>query len=291
MKKLVLGITLSALALLIAIVIISQTKNVSDMDIFYTIPRILTYRYEPEKRMSFEIFINNENNLIEFPEENTYYLIDRKSSYQLREVEVSKEKNSISKEEIFYKYTVTCTILNFSEEDMIFPECFLKIKNDAFTLESLIGYVAIYKKNYAPLDFKDLYGNYAYIEGELHFIGLTIQLGEDYTTLSKVQIGSAFVNLDKIEADILYDSERLEGSLKHSILNENPQKGSFKLKAKQNYYFWPVSYPNLALFTSGCILVEVDDKICYIEDFTYLANDISIANYNHIRKEGKVTYA
>ncbi|MDE7385285.1 MAG: hypothetical protein K2M84_05960 [Anaeroplasmataceae bacterium] len=142
-----------------------------------------------------------------------------------------------------------------------------------------------------PLDFNDLYGNYAYINGELHMVGFTIQFNEMYKELYNVTIGPAYVDFTKIEQDQLYDSERLEASLKHSLIAEKKNQDHFKLKAKQNYYYMPVSYPNLALFTAGCILIELDGKTYYIEDFTYLANDISIFDYKNSKREGKIVYA
>ncbi|MDE5855487.1 MAG: hypothetical protein K2H06_00405, partial [Anaeroplasmataceae bacterium] len=258
---------------------------------YYTIPRILTFHYEEKKTMSFEVFINNEHNLIEFVEENSYFLVDEKGTYQLNEVAVNKEKDYTSKEEVFFKYTLSCTLLNLSDKDMVFKNCFLRVKNDTFSLECPIGYVAIYKNEYQPLNFTDLYGNYAYIQGELHLIGITLQLDSAYKELNKASIGEAYVQLANIEQDKLYDSERLEASLKHSVVAEETEQMSYKLKAKQNYYFLPVSYPNLTLFTSGCILIQIDGKTYYIEDFTYLANEISIFGYPHTKKEGKVIYA
>lgn len=291
MKKLIFGVTLSMLTLLVTIYIVSKTKTVTEEDKYYTIPRILTYHYEDNKRMSFEIFINNDNSLVEFPEKNSYFLIYNNSSYQLSDVEITKEKNNVSKEEVFYKYTITSNLLSFSKEDIIFNSCVLRIKNDTFTLECPIGYVAIYRKEYPELDFTDLYGNYAYIEGELHLVGITIQLENSYHALKKVLIGPAYVSLQHIEKDILHDSECLEGSLKHTVMAEKMVEEDFLLNAKQNYYFLPVSYSNLALFTSGCILLDIDGKTYYIEDFTYLANDISLSDYNQTKKEGKIIYA
>ncbi|MDE6660735.1 MAG: hypothetical protein K2J93_02785, partial [Anaeroplasmataceae bacterium] len=148
-----------------------------------------------------------------------------------------------------------------------------------------------YRGSYQPLKFSDLYGNYAYLNNELHLVGITIQLDSTYKELSKVLIGPAYTQLKYIEKDQLYDSERLEASLKHPIIDSSLNQGSIPLKAKQNYYFLPFSYPELALFTEGCILLELDGKSYYIEDFTYLANDISLINYKNIKREGNVIYA
>ncbi len=199
MKKLILGITLSSLILLSTIFILSKNKKTVNENIYYTIPRILTYHYEENKKMCFEVFGNNENTLIEFVEENSYYLIDDKSSYQLQDVLVTKEKDYTTKEETFFKYIISCNLLHISNEDMIFNDCSLKVVNDTFTLECYIGDIAIYHGDYHPLEFNDLYGNYAYIHGELHMVGFTIQLDEMYKKLSNISIGPAYVDLTQIE--------------------------------------------------------------------------------------------
>lgn len=291
MKKFVLGITISACIALITIFVLSKNKNVENEDIYYTIPRNLSYHYEKNKKMSFDIFMNNESSLIEFPEENSYFLVEEQNSYQLNGVEVRKEKDYISSENVFYKYTITCDLLHLLEEDMIFKDCYLQIQNDTFTLEVYIGYVEIFNEEYSPLVFTDLYGNYAYVQGELHLIGITIQLDSSYKRLKQVIIGNAFVPLSYIEQDQLYDSERLESSLKHSVIMDKKSQEEYSLNSKQNYYFMPISYPKLALITSGCVVLEIDGEKYYIEDFTYLANDISIASYPHIKREGKIVYA
>ncbi|MDE7213842.1 MAG: hypothetical protein K2N42_04615, partial [Anaeroplasmataceae bacterium] len=92
MKKFILGVALSALIFLSVIFILSKRKVVTLEDKCYTIARILTYHYDEDKKMCFEIFINNENNLIEYVEENNYFLVDEKSSYPLNKVVVSKKK-------------------------------------------------------------------------------------------------------------------------------------------------------------------------------------------------------
>lgn len=291
MKKIIFGLTLLILVSFLAILIVSKNKHIEKEETYYTIPRILTYHYEENKKMSFEIFLNDKNSSIEYPQNNEYFLKDKKNTYPLQEVAVNKEKDFIMKDEGFYKYTITCNLLNIQKGDIILENCSLEIKNTTFILEVYIGYLAVYKETYFPLDFTDLYGNYAYINNELHLIGMTLQLNPTYKTIQWAKIGNAFVSLDHLEKDQLYDSERQESSLKHTLISEQIEEKRCPLNAKYNYYFLPISYPKLALITQGCLLLKIDDKIYYIEDFTYLANLISIQSYSNTKEEGKITYA
>ncbi len=291
MKKLILGIASLMLGLLIAILIISKTKHVTYEIKCYAIPRIQTYSYDEDKRMTFEVFINDTTHLIEYPEKNQYYLKDTQGQYQLNHVNVIKEEDSVLQEEIYYKYSISCDILGIQETNMILTNCFLIIESESFNITIPIGDLEIYKESYEPLEYSDLYGNYAYVNGELHCIGIIIQLNPMYKSIQKVQIGSAFSILEYIEEDILYDSERLESSLKHPVITEWIPSNPHVLTAKQNYYFIPISYETLHLITTACILFQIDGKTYYIEDFTYLASPIHLSQYPNCRQEGTIKYA
>lgn len=291
MKKGIGILTGAILIILISILVISKQKRTTDVDCYYTIPKISTYHYEEGKRMTFEVYVNNANSLIEYEQENQYFIESEGSRFQLSDVEVSKQLNWTSKEEVYYKYRITSSIINASLDDLICNTAYLIIKNTQFDLTLELGFLAIYKKDRKKLDFSDLYGNYAYVDNELHMIGLTLQLASQYKKLHYVKIGKALVLLEKIEKDILYDSERTLSSLNHSIIQESNIEESYPLLAHQNYYFLPLAYSNLMLITEACVLLGIDEEEYYIEDFTYLANDLCIANYLKSRKEGKVRYA
>ncbi|MDE7264436.1 MAG: hypothetical protein K2N64_07230 [Anaeroplasmataceae bacterium] len=291
MKRIIFGITITMLIFLITIFVLSLKKNVSATECFYTLPRIMTYNYHKDKEMSFEIFINNQHSLIEFPEKNKYYIEDEKNSFPLTNVRIEKKLDYINKEEVFYKYIVIANLLSFLEENIILKNCKIRIENESYTFLGTLGYLAIYKENYIPLEFYDLYGYYTYIENELHLIGITIQLSTCYKKLHTAHIGPAYVQNSKIEKDHLYESEIPSSKLRHSFVEEETEQNDFSLTARQGYYFLPISYPEISLITYGCILFDIDDKTYYIEDFTYLANEISIQDYKKLSQEGTIVYA
>ena len=291
MKKFIFGITLSMLAILITILVLSKNKHISNEDKYYSIPKIQTYFYEKEKRMSFEIYANSDNNFFAFPEENHYYIKEDLNQYPLNNISVKVEEDSTIQEEVFFKYTIFCDILSLMEKNMILKDCELFIENECFSLSFPLGCLEIFREEYIPLEFNDLYGNYAYINGELHLIGITIQLDASYKVLQKMSIGPAAASLDYIEEDELYDSERLENSLKHPLLTKSTSVNPHMLTAKQNYYFIPISYEKLTLITNACIVFQIDNRSYYLEDFTYLASPIHLNQYQNSRQEGKIKYA
>lgn len=291
MKKFIFFLTSVMLTLLITILIMSKSKNVVEEEIIYSIPRITTYHYEPEKRMSFEVYINSEYSLIEYTEKNTYLLCTSYATFPLMNVSVSKALDFIDKEESFYKYSIEADLFSMQEEDIILEDCYLKIKNESFVIEAPVGYLAIYRNSYMPLDFTDLYGNYTYLNDELHLVGITIQLSKKYNSLKQVKIGSITANKRYIEQDMLYDSERFLSEVQQPIFEQDFTLDAYPLRAKEGYYYIPFSYKSLALITKACVLLQIDDEVYYIEDFLYLANEIHISDYQKTRVKGTIRYA
>ncbi|MDE6585006.1 MAG: hypothetical protein K2K15_06360, partial [Anaeroplasmataceae bacterium] len=273
------------------IFIISKNKNVVEEEIIYSIPRITTYHYAPEKRMNFEVYINSEHSLIEYTEKNTYLLSTSYATFPLMNVSVSKVLDFIDKEESFYKYSIEADLFSMQEEDIILEDCYLKIKNESFIIEAPVGYLAIYRNNYIPLDFTDLYGNYTYVNDELHLVGITIQLSKKYNSLKQVKIGSITANKRYIEQDMLYDSERFLSEVQQPIFEQDFTSDAYPLRAKEGYYYIPFSYKSIVLITKACVLLQIDDEVYYIEDFPYLANEIHISDYQKTRVKGTIKYA
>ncbi len=160
------------------------------------------------------------------------------------------------------------------------------MKNEHFTLTCFLGDIYIYRKDYIPLDFSDLYGNYTYYEKELHFIGFTIALNKDYKNLEDIRIGKAYSFLNFIEMDTLYDSERIVERLPYPLVSSKPTLPSFPLNAKENYYYIPIAYEKLYLIQEASIVLQIDGKMYYIPDFLFLANDISLKDYPITNRQG-----
>lgn len=290
MKKIIMIIAFLLLGLLTAILLLSKSKSIVNEDKYYTIPKIMTYSRD-EDIMSFDIYVNNENNIIEFINQNAYYLKNDNNSYKLNPKEVIKNNNSYFNEEQYYKYTINCELLNLSDKNVELNKCYIQIINDSFSLLCYIGTINIYKEVENKLDFSDLYGHYSYINNELYFVGFTIQLDNAYKELTNVEIGSVAGLLNKIEKDVLYDSQRDIDDLKYDPLNDKNNINKYKLSAKQNYYYIPVIYTQPYLYTNGTIILSIDDNKYYIEDFVFIANEILLSDYKNLCSKGEIIYA
>ncbi len=290
MKKIFLSISILSLALLTIIIIISKSKNIVVEDKYYSIPKIMTYNKD-DTNMYFDIYINNKNNIIEYINQNTYYLKNNNDSYKLNVISIDKIISSYYNEEQYYKYTLNCDILNIFGNDIFLDKCYINIQNDKFNLTCFVGTIKIYNDVIEKLEFSDLYGNYSYVNNELHFVGFTIKLDNKYKQLNNIEIGNCYGLLNYIEKDVLYDSQRNIEDLSYSPVNDKNNLSSYKLTAKQNYYYIPVSYSNLYLFNEGTIILIIDNKKYYLEHFIFLANDILINDYNNILSKGEIVNA
>ncbi len=287
MKKFVFILSLISLGLLSFILVFSYNKKIVEEEKYYTIPQIKSYIYEEDKQMEFTIYANTKRSLIEYQEQNSYTLHSKGNQYKINDIKITKEQDSEMGQETYYKYILEMPLLSILEEDIVLEQVHILIQNEEFRLDCLLGDLAIYKKNYTPLEFHDLYGNYSYIEGELHFIGLTIELDKSYQMLEEVKIIHCFSPISYIEKDILYDSQRTINEFPYPFINDTHVSDTFPLTAKENYYYIPISYPYLHLITNVAILMKIDGSYFYISDFTYLANKISLKDYPKLRVEGE----
>ena len=290
MKKFLVILLGSFLILLGITFIISSRRSMPQSLKVFTIPQSRIYSYSAEKRMTIEYYTNETNSLIDFPENNSYKLKSVSNYYELNAVEITKNINYQTKEEIIYLNTLSCQILGSSDSDFILNDCHLLISNQIYSIDLEIGYLAIYGEC-KSLGFSDLYGNYSYLNGELHLVGITICLKGDYKYLNEVDLGLAYGNLNLIQEDIFYPSEITNYAEEFSALEEEINYNPYPLKAKNNYYFIPLSYHKLALIKVTAIIFIIDGNRYLLEDFCYLFNDTLYRQYPKISVEGYISYA
>ncbi len=291
MKKVVLGCLLLATGILIALIIISYGRKEQTSKSVYTIPKELTYWYQEDKTMTFEIFLNEKDSLIQFPNQNTYELRTNSVSVSLNHVDVSMEYNCNYKNEEFYCYKIKSDLIGSREENMHLEDVFLEISNRQYRLNCLLGNITIYKESYPIADISDLYGQYSYIDQELILVGLMLRLEIVGQYLNEIQIGSAYGNLEWVEADVLKDSEMDSSAVKHPILAKKIEMAPYFLDGKSKYYFIPISYEKKLLITNACVLIKVDGKEYIIDNFTYYITPILLSNYPISAQEGRINDA
>lgn len=292
MKKMITAVVFGLCVLLIVALWMSSTKDSSASLVVYTIPRNHAYQNVEEKKMTVDVYANKGDCLFAYPKENTYQLKEGDNLFLLNNVYVDKVVDYADKSEKIYRYSISFPLLRISDEDIHFSSCSLVIKNQEYTMTVQIGSLVIYQQEYPLLEFSDVYGNYAYLENELHMVGITICLDEKYSSVSDVEAGDAFGLVHKIEKDVLKNSELSSTDLKnYTPLTTRPKDKTYALKGKTGYYYIPIAYENLYLNTTLCLRFQIEESFYLLEDFTFLANVIHINDYVNSRKAGEIVYA
>lgn len=290
MKKIFFALTL-IITILLAIILFFSYYRQSEQEMkVYTILREYSYWYQDNRRFSFIIYSNQENSFLDYAEHNVYELKNEQMVFTLNHVEVYKELNDKENEESVYQFRIEADLINPKEQSLYIENAMLVVKNDQLSCLCRLGDITIYHANMKLLNVFDLYGNYAYIEDELHLVGISIAI-KDIGLLKHVKIGSIDSCLEFVEKDVLYDSEVDYLILKHPIIREKKVNQPIKLDAKTNYYFIPFSYEELRLITSVAISFNINDEEYILDTFSFYASPIRLCNYPHLSQKGEIQYA
>lgn len=289
MKKILLCLSGFVIIGFIVIIVLSVRKNVNEKVVVYTIPTSYCYKYKEDRKMSFEIYINDDNSIISLPEENTYNLVAGSSYFLLNNVTVDINYNTDYENESYYKYTINCDILNY--KNLIIKDSYLEIINRSFTLLVKLGSLRIVTNEYEELSFSELYGNYTYINNELYLIGITITLNSQYNKIYSLSVGEGFGNLDYIEKDTYKDAEIDFSNLNHKIIDSKKIYDGVSLEGEYNTYFIPISYLSYYLITNSPVFINIDHKSYYIDNYQFLITNMGFDSYESILNKGEVKYA
>lgn len=289
MKKIILILVILFTILLSITLFISLRKNVVESIKVYSIPKSYCYKYKENRRMNFEIYINDDDCIISSFKDNTYRIVNGDSYFHLNNVNVNIEYNTIYENEEYYKYTINADIFNSC--NIYLKNCYLEIINSNFTILIKIGSLKIIDNDYKELQFNDLYGNYSFINDEEYLVGITITLSGNYYKLYSVSIGEGFGNIDYIEKDIYYDSELKIYDLKHELLDYKKNYDGYILDASYDTYFIPISYLDYYLITNSAIIFNIDHQTYYIDNFQYLITNVNFTSYSSILIKGEIKYA
>lgn len=289
MKKILLCLSGFIIICFIVIIVLSVRKNVNEKVVVYTIPTSYCYKYKEDRKMSFEIYINDDNSIISLPEENTYNLVAGSSYFLLNNVTVDINYNTDYENESYYKYTINCDILNY--KNLIIKDSYLEIINRSFTLLVKLGSLRIVTNEYEELSFSELYGNYTYINNELYLIGITITLNSQYNKIYSLSVGEGFGNLDYIEKDTYKDAEIDFSNLNHKIIDSKKIYDGVSLEGAYNTYFIPISYLSYYLITNSPVFINIDHKSYYIDNYQFLITNMGFDSYESILNKGEVKYA
>lgn len=289
MKKIITLFLVVLFLLLCGSLIYSNYKDINVNLNFYSIPKNYSIYNLNDKKILIDVYSNQINSLISFKDNNKYQVIYNNHTIELNDIYISNRKDINKEKNTVYVYTFEINV-NELLADAYQENLFFRIINEEYTLTINAGIITIYNNEYELLDFKDLYGNYAYYNDELHMVGITIALPGKYSSLNKVSGGICEGRIDSIVRDTLYPSEISINDLDNSNIIDKTMECSYELSNKDKYYFIPIVYEKLLLTLNPCFIFEIDGKMYLLDNFYYLYNDIKLSDYQTSKKAGEIKY-
>lgn len=283
MKRLLIVISILFSGLLVVMYFGQKRSTYEEM---YVLPQHKSYVYSNDRKMSFEIYSENKDSLIKYPEKNQYNLLFDNNIMILSNVTVD-----VVKQQNIYVYIIEADIFEISEEVFIKQNVILNIINTSYSLNLDIGSIAILNpKTYKLLSVNDLYASYSYINGSLELVGINVKFSDIHKKINNISIGSyAYANL-KLASPYGLNNEIdiLQSIPNYNILNKY-EKYSILLD-NNNTYFIPICYPKLLTITQGYILFEIDDSKFYFDTFSFIVNKLEYQEYKDKMVKVEISY-
>lgn len=282
MKK--IGCVLFTLIVILASIVYLGYER-GNNDEYYVLPQAKSYVNEPNRKMSFEIYSNNDNSLIKYPDKNIYTIKFNDSFYTLNNVSID-----VVKQADMYVYIIESDVINPACELLSKDNSILEITNSKYRMSFNIGNLAILTpQHYKLLSIDDLYGSYSYVNGSLELVGVNINFTKNHTILQNINVGGYAIGdltntINYFQANEINIIELIPS---YNILKINKVSN---LELNDTSYFIPVNYPKLLSITQGFILFEIDNESYYLDTFSFIVNKLDYKDYNNKLKPIEVIY-
>ena len=189
MKKIIILLYLILIVGLTSLYFYGNSKPV-DYKI-YTIKENLSYVYEKNRTMTFNLYSEINNPMIIYPEYNSYTLRLDNISYTLDgisiEVYESFDINIIK---------ITANMPNLTDSEFYSKKCYLDIVNQEYSILLNLGTFSYLNSDYYPkLSLDSLSGSYSYIDDYFDLVGINLELTKSYEYMSEFRIGKYSVGL------------------------------------------------------------------------------------------------
>ena len=140
---------------------------------------------------------------------------------------------------------------------------------------------------YPQLELDSLSGSYSFIDDYFNLVGLNLKLTKNAEYINELRIGRYTVGiLSKAKANLQYENEI---NIYDIIPAYNPYKldSGYVYGVKSKTLFIPIGYSEKYLTRSGYIVILVDNKYYYFDNFPYMASDPSLSKYKNYLIEGE----
>ena len=284
MKKIIIVIYL---ALVISIAFLFFYGNGKPINLkYYTIRENLSFVYEKNRKMTFNIYSESVNPMIIYPEYNSYTLRLDKLSFTLENVEVDVVKGSDIN---IIKITADMPLLTESEINS--ESCMLDIINGEYSILLDLGSFSLLNSDYYEnIKLDSLEGSFSYIDGYFNLVGVNLCLTDNKEYLKNFRVsGFAIGNISKIKSKVSYENEINIYDIMPDYV-ETKYETNYTFGIKDKMMFIPIGYKLSYLTRCGYLVFEFEDKKYYFDTFPFMTTDPDFSKYKKYLKEG-VIYA
>jgi len=283
MKKIIIVIYIILITSLIGLFIYGNSKAVNYK--YYTIKENISVVYEKNRRMSFNVYSESNNSMIIYPEYNSYTLRLDKLSFTLENVEIDVyESYGIN----VIKITADMPLLTDSE--LISKKCILDIVNGGESIALNLGTFSYLNSDYYErLSLDRLSGSYSNVDDFINLVGINLTLTNNYEYINGLRIGGySFGILSKTKNNIAYDNEINIYDINPNYLNNKLDKNGYIYGIKNKMMFIPIGYNINYLTRSGYIIINLDGKDYYFDNFPFMSSDPVFYKYKNRLVEGDI---
>lgn len=272
------------IAVTVIMIVASNNKYVTDN--FYVVMENRSYIYEEGRKFSVTIYSDMDSSLITYQNENEYYLLLDDYESKLNNVSVNKYEGVKDK---LYKFEFDLPKPN---DELSSENAKLRISNSKYKVEFDIGtFCVINKANYELLSVDRLYGSFDNISGEKRLVGINIKFNQKFDYLTSFKLGKyGYGYLSKTMYNQSFDYNiNITNYINNYSINKIEE--DYTLGLAYNDLFIPITYKKNYILKDSYITLTLDGKDYYIDNFSYLVNELSPSDYPKTTSKGEITYA
>ncbi len=274
----ILSIILSSIIILIiTLIIINNNKNTSLK--FYTIKESKSYVYKLDRRMSFDIYSNKDNTLLNYSNDiNIRLYLDADTSYKLENISID-----IDDMNDYYIYKITSDI-PYVYDEISSLDAYLDIHTSRYQFKAYIGSISIINPSCDLLSISSFSASYSLIDDINELVGINIEFSNNYHKINNFRIGN---NIKGDLENILYQQYDHEIDIYEIIPDYEIEKNinNIEYNLLNNNLFIPLSYLNLYTTRQGYILINLDGIDYYFDTFDFIITNL---NFNYYKNKNRI---
>ena len=276
--KIILSIIFTSIIILIvSLVIINNNKNTSLH--FYTIKESKSYIYKLDRRMNFDIYSNNDNNLLIYSSDiNIRLYFDENISYKLDNIKIN-----IDDMNDYYIYKISCDI-PYVYDELSSEDAYLDIHTSRYSFKAYIGSISILNPTYDLLSVSSFSASYSNINGINELVGINIKFANKYSKINDLKIGN---NIKGDLENILYEQYNHEIDIYKIMPNYEIEKDitNNEYNLSNDNLFIPLSYKKLYTTRQGYMVINLDGIDYYFDTFDFIITNL---NFNYYKNKNKI---